>query len=68
MQETDVMPSKLDVMKILSGCRRSLVSKGLYHAYDEKDVPKEGEWIKFLYSFEGNPQSLNFWKILTVCG
>jgi DNA polymerase alpha subunit A len=75
MQETDVVPSKSDVYEDFERVRKKLGIKGWKgrwvrrsHAFDEKDVPKEGEWMKVLYSFEGNPQSPNFCEILNICG
>lgn len=75
MQETDVVPSQSDVYEDFERVRKKLGIKGWKgrwvrrnHAFDEKDVPKEGEWMKVLYSFEGNPQLPNFCEILTVCG
>ncbi|KAG2067603.1 hypothetical protein BDR04DRAFT_1104760 [Suillus decipiens] len=59
MQETDVVPSKSDVYEDFDRVRKKLGIKGWKgkwvrrnHAFDEKDVPKEGEWMKVLYSFE----------------
>lgn len=74
MQETDIVPSKSDVYEDFERVRKKLGIKGWKgrwvrrnHAFDEKDVPKEGEWMKVLYSFEGNSQLPTFFEILTVC-
>jgi DNA polymerase alpha subunit A len=67
MLETDVVPSKSDVYEDFERIRKKLgikAWKGRWirrnYAFDERDVPKEGEWMKVLYSFEGIPQVLNF--------
>jgi DNA polymerase alpha subunit A len=60
MHETDVVPSKSDVYNDFERIRKKLGIKGWKgrwvrrnYAFDERDVPKEGDWMKVLYSFEG---------------
>ena len=73
MHETDVVPSKSDVYDDFERIRKKLGIKGWKgrwvrrnYAFDERDVPKEGEWMKVLYSFEGIPQVLGIYEILTM--
>lgn len=75
MQETDVVPSKSDVYDDFERIRKKLgikAWKGRWvrrnYAFDERDVPKEGEWMKVLYSFEGILQVLSFYEMLTMHG
>ena len=58
--ETDVVPEKGDVHNDFERIRREIGIKGWKarwvarkYAFDYKDVPKETEWMKVLYSYEG---------------
>ncbi|KAF9244111.1 hypothetical protein BU15DRAFT_86076 [Melanogaster broomeanus] len=75
MVETDVVPEKGDVYDDFERIRRKVGIKGWKarwvkrkYAFDVKDVPKETEWMKVLYSYE-EPQipmdacSPNIYKI-----
>jgi DNA polymerase alpha subunit A len=60
MVETDVVPEKGDVYNDFERIRREIGIKGWKarwvtrkYAFDYKDVPKETEWMKVLYSYEG---------------
>jgi len=75
MHETDVVPSKSEVYDDFERIRKKLsikAWKGRWvqrnYAFDERDVPKEGEWMKVLYSFEGTPEELSFGNMLTIHG
>ena len=60
MVETDVVPEKGDVYSDFERIRREIGIKGWKarwvsrkYAFDYKDIPKETEWMKVLYSYEG---------------
>lgn len=60
MVETDIVPEKGDVYADFERIRRELGIKSWKarwvtrkYAFDYKDVPREAEWMKVLYSYEG---------------
>lgn len=60
MVETDVVPEKADVYNDFERIRREIGIKSWKarwvtrkYAFDFKDIPKEAEWMKVLYSYEG---------------
>ena len=62
--ETDVVPDKADVYDDFDRMRREVGIKRWKarwvtrkYAFDDKDVPRETEWMKVLYSYEGKPQA-----------
>ncbi|KAI6139794.1 hypothetical protein BKA82DRAFT_955077 [Pisolithus tinctorius] len=59
--DTDVVPERQDVYDDFDRIRRKLGIKAWKarwvkrkYAFDMKDVPKEAEWMKVLYSYEGD--------------
>lgn len=60
MVETDIVPEKGDVYNDFERIRREMGIKSWKarwvtrkYAFDYKDIPKETEWMKVLYSYEG---------------
>lgn len=60
MVETDVVPEKGDVYADFDRMRREMGIKSWKarwvtrkYAFDLKDIPKEAEWMKVVYSYEG---------------
>lgn len=58
--ETDMVPDKQDVYDDFDRIRRKMCIKSWKarwvkrkYAFDMKDVPKEADWMKVLYSYEG---------------